>query len=132
MILVDTSAWVEFLRATGSKVHHAMTKLIEKDAALATTDIVYMELLAGAKTEARAVELKRLLLRFDHLPVQGLDDYEGAAAIYRSCRRNGETPRQLSDCIVASVAMRADATLLHCDRDFDMISKWTELTVQAV
>ncbi len=132
MILVDTSAWVEFLRATGSKVHQAMTKLIERDAALATTDIVYMELLAGAKTEARARDLKRLLLRFDHLPVQGLDDYEGAAAIYRTCRRNGETPRQLSDCIVAAVAMRTDATLLHCDRDFEVIAKWTELAIQAV
>ena len=132
MIVVDTSAWVEFLRGTGSKVHRAVRRLIEKDAAIATTDIVYMELLAGAKTEARALELKRLLLRFDHLSVQGLDDYESAASVYRTCRRNGETPRQLSDCVVAAVAMRANATLLHCDRDFDVIAKWTDLGVETV
>ena len=35
MILVDTSAWIEFLRATGSPTHLELRGLIEDEAPLA-------------------------------------------------------------------------------------------------
>ena len=50
MILVDTSAWVEYLRATGSPVHLRLRRLIADEDDLATTEVVIMELLAGAAT----------------------------------------------------------------------------------
>ena len=46
MIVVDTSAWIEFLRDTGSEVCLAVDRLLE--AHLATCDAVSMEVLAGA------------------------------------------------------------------------------------
>jgi predicted nucleic acid-binding protein len=44
VIVVDTSAWVEFLRKTGSAVHLLLRRLIEETAELAITEIVVMEL----------------------------------------------------------------------------------------
>lgn len=123
MILVGTSAWVEFLRATGSPTHHRLRSLIAEDAPLASTDVVVMELLAGARDEGRARELRRLLLRFDHLPTEGLGDYERAAGLYRRCRQAGETVRSLSDCLVAAVALRAGVPVLAWDRDFAVMAR---------
>lgn len=127
MILIDTSAWVEYLRATGSLVHTEVRRLIEREADLATTDPVVMELLAGARDEDHAKDLRRLLTRFRHLPVEGLTDYEAAASVYRSCRVHGSTPRSLVDCLIAAVAIREDARILHQDRDYDTIAAHTPL-----
>lgn len=127
MILVDTSAWIEFLRATQSPVHFALRQLIADDAPIATTDVVVMELLSGARSETRAQELRRLLLSFIHLPVRGLVDFEASAEVYRDCRRRGFTPRTLSDCLIAAVAIRAECSLLHHDRDYIGIGQCTAL-----
>jgi predicted nucleic acid-binding protein len=127
VILVDTSAWVEYLRATGSAVHRRLRDLIQADASLATTDVVVMELLAGGRDEAHAAQLRRLVGRCQFVPTQGLADYEAAAALYRRCRRAGTTVRALTDCLIAVVAIRERAELLHADKDFDLLAQHSEL-----
>jgi predicted nucleic acid-binding protein len=87
-----------------------------------------MELLAGASND-ELTRLGRLLGRFELLPVQGLADYEAAAGLYRRCRRAGETVRKLTDCLIAVVAMRAGAALLHQDQDFEAIARHAPLRV---
>lgn len=127
MILVDSSAWVEFLRATGSEVHLRLRSALRKDEALASTDVIVMEILAGARDEADRERLRGLLYGLEFLAVDGPADYEGAAKIYRACRRAGETPRKLSDCLIAAVAIRAGAELLCEDADFATIARHTTL-----
>jgi predicted nucleic acid-binding protein len=127
VILADTSAWVEYLRATGSPIHLRLRDLIAGDGDLATTDVVMMELLAGPTTQDETARLRRLLLRFQLLPVEGLADYEAAADLYRRCRAGGETVRKLTDCLIAVVAIRNGATLLHRDHDFEVIARHTTL-----
>ena len=129
MILADTSAWVEYLRATGSQAHATMRRLIAEERDLVITDVVVMEILAGARTEERVAQLRRLLNRFELVPILGLADFEAAADIYRRCRRGGETVRKLSDCLIAAVALRANADLLHSDRDFEVIARHLPLRV---
>ena len=129
MILADTSAWVEYLRATGSPAHLRLRELIAGEGELATTEVVTMELLAGAATAEEVTRLRRLLLRYQLLPVEGLADYEAAAALYRHCRARGETVRQLTDCLIAVVAIRRKASLLHRDHDFEVIARHTPLQV---
>jgi predicted nucleic acid-binding protein len=121
-ILPDTSAWVEYLRRTGSQVNHRMRQLLEDDSPIATCDVVMMELAAGARSSAHRRELHRLLSRCRLLPVRPLFDYETAARIYQRCRQSGVTPRSLSDCLVATVAIGNDVPLLHADADFDRMA----------
>jgi predicted nucleic acid-binding protein len=129
VILADTSAWVEYLRATGSPTHLRLRDLIAGDGELATTEVVAMELLAGAAAAEDVTRLRRLLGRFELLPVEGLADYEAAAELYRRCRAGGETVRKLTDCLIAAVALRHGATLLHRDHDFEVIARHTALRV---
>ena len=63
MILVDTSAWVEYDRATGSPVDRRLTELITDEGPIAVTEPVVWAA-AGARTDEREVDLRRLLLRF--------------------------------------------------------------------
>jgi predicted nucleic acid-binding protein len=129
VILADTSAWVEFLRATGSPVHLRLRKLIADEGDLATTEVVVMELLAGAADAEGVMRLRRFLGRLELLPVEGLADYEAAAELYRRCRAGGETVRKLTDCLVAVVALRHGAALLHRDQDFEVLARHTPLRV---
>jgi predicted nucleic acid-binding protein len=129
VVLVDTSAWVEFLRGTGSPAHVEVRSLIDKEGAILTTDVVIMELLAGARDETRAGELRRFLLGFHHTPVRGLADFESAAVLYRDCRRKGFTPRALNDCLVAVIALRENCPVLHHDRDFEGIAGCCDLRI---
>ena len=63
MILLDTSAWIEFLRATGSPTHLRVKALLsEAEANIATTDVVSMELLAGARDAAHEQALQQAAL----------------------------------------------------------------------
>lgn len=129
MILVDTSAWIEFLRDTGSPVAARVEQLLGQD--IATCDPVRMEVLAGARDEGHLTDLRRLLARATLLPT-GPTDYEDAAALYRGCRRRGETVRRLIDCLIAAVAIGSDVPVLHDDADFDVLARHTPLTVLAV
>jgi predicted nucleic acid-binding protein len=129
VILVDTSAWVEFLRATGSPMHHRLREALEEDHELATTDVVVMEILAGARDDSDRDELHRLLHGCTFLAVEGLKDYESAAGLYRVCRAGGDTPRKLTDCLIAAVAIRNGAEILQADVDFLTIARHTPLKI---
>jgi hypothetical protein len=127
VILVDSSAWIEFLRETGSPTHLALLEGLQNQKALAWTDVVAMEVLAGARDEAHRDRLRRMLYGLPFLGTAGPADYESAAELYRLCRRGGETPRQLADCLIAIVAMRNDAELLCADVDFHVIARHAPL-----
>jgi predicted nucleic acid-binding protein len=130
VILADTSAWVEYLRATGSPAHLRLRGLVAADGALVTTEVVAMELLAGAADDEELVRLRRLLGRFRLLPVEGLADYEAAADLYRRCRAGGESVRKLTDCLIAAVALRHGSAVLHRDHDFEVIARHAPLRVE--
>ncbi len=124
MILVDTSAWIEFLRDTGSPVCQRVDALLDED--MAACDPVRMEVLAGARNDSHLRELRGLLARTSLIPTRAVD-YEDAAALYRTCRRGGETVHKLIDCLIAAVAIRAGIAVLHADADFDILARHTRL-----
>jgi predicted nucleic acid-binding protein len=124
MIMVDTSAWIEFLRDTGSIVCNTVDDLLGAD--LAICNAIAMEVLAGARNEQHLAQLRGLLARATLVPIIA-EDYDQAAALYRICRRNGETVRKLVDCLIAAVAIRSNATLLHADADFAALARHTSL-----
>lgn len=127
MILIDTSAWIEFLRNTGSPVCRRVDLLL--DVRIATCDPVRMEILAGARDGEHLNQLRRLLARATPLAVEPVD-YEEAAALFRTCRRRGETVRKLIDCLIAAVAIRAGVPVLHADADYDVLSRHTRLQIE--
>jgi|SRR5579875_716733 predicted nucleic acid-binding protein len=128
MILIDTSAWIEFLRDTGSPACIRVDELLAGE--IATCHPVRMEVLAGARDERHLRDLRGLLARatiLETLPT----DYEDAAVLFRTCRRRGETIRKLIDCLIAAHAIRARVPLLHADADFDALARHASLVVDS-
>ena len=129
MILVDTSAWVEFDRATGGPVDVRLTDLIAHEEGVAVTEPVIMEVVAGARDAVRERDLRRLMERFALLRFDVAIDFDAAARVYRSCRRSGITPSGMIDCMVASVALRNGADLLTADRDLELVGRFLGITI---
>ena len=109
MILIDTSAWIEYLRDTGSSVCEAVQDELARDIAVA--DPVRMEVLAGARNERHLLQLRRLLARGTSLRTEAID-FEQAAMLYRQCRENGETIYKWSRHHFAELFM---SPMLHLD-----------------
>jgi predicted nucleic acid-binding protein len=126
-MLADTSAWIEFLRGTGSPACVSVRHAIRRQT-LAITDPIYAELLAGARPH-EVDRLLRLLSEQDYHTVAPRLDWLNAAEIYRNCRSRGETVRSILDCVIAAVAIRSGLPIVHHDRDFDTIARHTRLTV---
>ena len=124
MILIDSSAWIEFLRGTGSRICERVDQLLGDE--IATCDPIRMEILAGARDGQHLTALRGLLGRAVTLPVTAVE-YDQAAMLYRTCRAEGETVRKLIDCLIAAVAISTDVPLLQADRDFDRIASHTPL-----
>jgi hypothetical protein len=130
VILVDTSAWVEYDRATGSPADERLTALVGEEGPVAVTEPVVMEILAGARDEERERDLRRMLARFALLRFDPVVDFDGAVRVYRTCRAAGVTPRGLIDCMIATVAMRNGAEVLAHDRDLALIAEVMDLRLE--
>ena len=94
------------------------------------TEVVVAEVLSGARSEQHRRALRARLLHHEVLPLGGLAGFEAAADLYRTARAQGVTVRFLTDCLVAVPAIRAGATLLHADRDFDHLARISELCIE--
>jgi predicted nucleic acid-binding protein len=132
-VIVDTSVWVEFFRGTGSPADVALRERIGVRERIVIPDVVLSEVLVGTTDELRAARLERTLSQFEIAPVAPVADAQSAARIQRSCRRQGETVRNLLDCYVAAASLRLDLPVLHRDRDFEVMARCVGLeTVSAL
>jgi len=131
MKLVDTSAWVEFLRKKGeAKVKQAVARLLETDLAAYTCPIRF-ELLSGVKPEEEP-DLEQVFRFSRHVPFEQ-EDWAEAAALEREFRAKGLTiPR--NDLFVATVAVRVEVPVVCRDAHFEAMRKvlGTQLQVEPV
>lgn len=124
MHLVDTSAWIEYLRRTGSPAHLEVRRLLQDEPdTVVLTEPVVMELLSGPTDRRVVAQLEHLVDGLPVLPVDARLDYRAAAAVYRAARTQGRTVRSLVDCLIAVVSARTGAVLVHQDRDFTLLAE---------
>jgi predicted nucleic acid-binding protein len=128
MILVDTSVWIEYLRGTGSLAAVELRRLLSEELnQVAMCEPVAMEILSGAADDKTHAKLEQLVNGLPSLGVDDAVDFRVAAGIYRAARHAGQTIRSLNDCLIAAVAIRHNARIVHRDADFDVISGMTAL-----
>lgn len=123
MELIDSSAWVEFLRHTGSRANVEVREMLrERPGEVVLTEPIVMELLAGASNDKAFGQIEKLVSGLRLLPVNASLDYRDAALAFRAVRGSGHTVRKMLDCLIAVVAVRTGAILVHRDRDFDVLA----------
>ncbi|MBI5802166.1 MAG: PIN domain-containing protein [Verrucomicrobia bacterium] len=120
MRLIDSSAWVEFLRRKGdSAVKQTVARLLQADRAAFTCPIRF-ELLGGVKPDEED-DLEQAFALSHHFPFEQ-EDWREAATLERQLRAKGLTiPR--NDLFVATVAVRLGIPVLCRDAHFDAMRK---------
>ncbi len=118
-VLVDTSAWVEFLNGTGSPEALAVDRLLASEDDVCTCGIVVAEVFQGIRREREALE--EFFRKMTLLEASGLSTYLKAAELYRSLRRRGVTVRSTIDCLIAVLADENGCALLFRDRDLRLV-----------
>lgn len=131
MILIDASAFIEFLNRTGSRADILIEQLIRDDDGIALADLTLTEILQGIKNDREFREVKASLLTFPILSLKSPESCVAAAELHRKCRKKGLTIRSTIDLLIAQIALEHHATLLHNDRDFDAIAQMCDLKVLA-
>jgi len=129
VILVDTSVWIGYLRGAQTTAIRTLDQMLADEMPFALTGVIYQEILQGADSNESYARLADYFgsQRFLH-PVDNIETYALAAAIYMRCRRAGVTIRSTIDCLIAQIAIEHGAGLLHDDRDFvQMASVVSEL-----
>ena len=117
MILVDTSAWIDFFRDVRSWEAARLGTALATHEDLAICGPIIMEIRQGVASDKAAKEIERLFSPLVYLPTLRKTYYR-AADIYRTARSKGKTIRNAMDCLIAACAIENRARLLHRDRDF--------------
>jgi predicted nucleic acid-binding protein len=121
MILVDTSVWIEIFKDKTGHVVKAFQKRIGSEH-YALSRFNQLELLQGARGQ------KEWSLLEDYLSTQyyleaSESTWPEAARIYFELRRKGTTINSPIDCCIAQIVLEYGVMLLHCDKDFERISR---------
>ena len=116
MTLVDTSAWIEYLRPGLSEVGERVEALVLADDA-AWCDMVLLELWNGARGQAEKRKLEELKATAHHLQITR-EVWELAHNLARHCREKGKTLPP-TDVLVAACAVHHEVELEYRDAHFD-------------
>lgn len=123
MVLVDTSVLVNFFKGINNEKEIIFENILEKGILFGINNLIYTELLQGAKNneEFDLLDLYLSSQRFYDLR-NGKGSYRKAASIFRKCRGKGVTVRSTIDLLIAQTAIDNDLYLLHDDKDFTNIA----------
>lgn len=133
MILIDTSAWVDYLRGTsGTATDAVRSRLATRSDHVVMCEPIAAELLAGPTDEAVVTQIERLVNGLPSLELDPVTDFRSAALLHRAARRSGRTVRSLNGCLIAAIALRHDAVVLHKENDFDVLAEITALRVDSL
>lgn len=122
MLLIDSSVWIDASRGLATAATHFVEARGE-DEELATTGVIFQEVLQGATDERSYGKLRETLYGLLVLEPRELSTYDIAAQLYRQARRAGLTIRSPNDCLIAAIALEHGALLVHNDRDFTALAQ---------
>jgi predicted nucleic acid-binding protein len=129
MILVDTSVWIDFFRGENTPERWRLHELIEDEEEISISDIILAEILQGIKEDKKILSTRNYLLEFPIYEPKGVSTYIEAARIFRLCGKKGKTIRSTIDCIIAAVCLENNLSILHKDKDYNVIRECAGLKV---
>ena len=125
MILIDSSAWIEFYHHSGSNiVKDAVEEAISNDVA-AVNGVITVEILSFI-TNPRHYESVSQDFGAFHWIGSSRSVFKAAASLGRELRAKGLTI-PATDLIIAATALEHKTQLLHLDRHFEQIAEHCDL-----
>jgi predicted nucleic acid-binding protein len=128
MVIVDTSVWIDFFAGKHTKNTDYFRKIIENSEDICICGLIITEILQGFRSEKEYEKVKSIFSGLIYLPITK-NIFISAASVYRKIRKNGETIRSPIDCIIAAICIEHEVNILHNDKDYDVIAKYTSLKI---
>ncbi len=128
MILVDSSVWIAHLRGESTPGTTKLEQLAGRQP-LSLGDLILLEVLQGARSEAHAARIEHGLRRHAVAPLLDVELAVRAARNYRKLRQLGVTVRKTADIVIGTYCIEHSHALLHDDRDFEPMEEHLGLTV---
>jgi predicted nucleic acid-binding protein len=134
-VLIDSSVWIDHLRGARTRETAILDRLLARldpavdvgdrqpIASLLVGDLVLCEVLRGIPNPRKLAAVKDVLLDFELVTIGGVDLALRAADHDRALRRLGVTVRKTIDLLIGTYCIAKDCALLHCDRDFDPMTR---------
>lgn len=120
-VLIDSSAWIEFLNGSRTQTADQVTQLLGDEPEICTCGLVVTEVLQGLRRESGYPSVVELFADLTFLEAAGLATYIRAADVYRELRRRGITVSSTIDCLIAILAEEHACEVLARDRDLETI-----------
>jgi len=127
-VLVDTTVWIDFFGDRPRSHVVTLQQSIEKNEDVCVCGVIHAEVLQGIRSDADYRKTRDYFDSLIFLPMSQVT-FLRAAELYRSLRKKGVTIRKPVDCMIAAVAIEYDVPLLHKNRDFDQIAKFSKLKI---
>lgn len=128
MVLVDTTVWIDFFAGQALTHIETLESLLEQEEDICICGIILTEILQGIRKETEFKKTKNLFNSLIFLPMS-YSTFLQSAEIYRKLRQKDITIRKSIDCMIASVALENNISLLHNDKDFLPIERYCKLKV---
>ncbi len=123
--ILDTNILSEYFKGHNPTVTGRAAQHAREHGVFSFTSVTVYEVIYGLQVKSASVQLQRVLSWFGQneeiAPLA--EDYAAAAAIRATATRQG-APLQLTDCLIAAVAVRLERPLITGNRgDFEAIRK---------
>lgn len=127
MIIVDTSAWIEYFKAGNAEVASKVDRSLAQDL-VGIGDLIYCEIVQGIRPSRQRKEVSSLLLSLPQFEMVGFEMAERSAANYRLLRSKGITVRKTIDVLIGTFCASRGFQLVHHDSDFELMAEHIRLT----
>ena len=122
MVIVDTSAWIEYFKGGVPRVVDKVDQCLERDL-VGIGDLVYCEIMQGIRSARERNRVSTLLLSLPQFDMVGFSIAEKSAANYRLLRSKGVTIGKTIDVLIGTFCAENKLRIVHCDSDFDLMAK---------
>jgi predicted nucleic acid-binding protein len=128
-VIVDTSVWIDFFKGLFIPPVNALLEIMEIKAAVVVPPIIMQEVLQGITEKKMVDTVESFFFGFEFINYDSYEAAFGAADLYRKLRSKGITVRSSNDALIAWLCINFNLPVLHKDRDFNNIAKYTSLKI---
>lgn len=120
-ILVDTSVWINFFQGQENLSTKTLEHYLANDGVICYCPTILQEILQGCKSPKQMAAIYEQFARLTSLDCGHYEASVGAAQMYFKLKKKGISIRKPNDCLIAWYAIKNNVTLIHNDKDFEMI-----------
>jgi len=128
MIVVDTSAWIDYFRGIVAPHTDILDAELQKNRII-IGDLIIAEFLQGFRNRKEYMQARKLIETLEYRDLAGKAIALKTADNFRLLRSKGITIRKTIDVIIATFCIENKFRLIHNDQDFDPMEKYLGLKV---